>query len=186
MRLAERERELNPAGGTNALARILWRARETERSVAVLRNMLEANPRNVVANRFLSVYEAENGNLAQAEAHLNVLEELELRSRNLTRVANMASRYAQLGLDEDATRVLGIFEEQAATRRVTAVARVWENMAGGSEDQVLEALETVAEAKQPYQGFQMTFALKFNTFNIPLLDEPEFVAVRERLGFTDL
>jgi len=186
LRFAERRSELDPTGGRTSLVRALIITGEVERGIAIYREVLASNPRNTAANRTLANYEAENGNFAEAKAHLDIVERADMRSNNLTRIAGLANHYAQYGFKEDAARVLEEFEEKAADRRVTAVARVWEHLARGDEEQALYWLERVAEQQERYQGFEQINSLKENSFNYPILDKPEFVEVRERLGFTDL
>ena len=190
VRLAERRNELDPmgggVGGRFGLARILTRAEESERSIAIYRDLLETNPGNFEVNRELAYYEVANGNSARGKAHLEVLERQNLNSNILARISAVASHYARLGFDEDAARVLKLFEERAANRRVSTVARLWEHLARGDEDQALYSLERIADEQEPYDGVQMISSLKQNFGGIPMLNQPEFIAVRERIGFTDL
>ena len=91
-----------------------------------------------------------------------------------------------MGFHEDAAKSLEVFEERAVNREVDAIARAFQNLARGDEEQALYWLARIAEEKEPYRGVLPIIALKQNTFRDPVLDQPEFIEVRERLGFTDL
>jgi len=97
-----------------------------------------------------------------------------------------------LGLHEDAERLLNRFEELAAEQRELAAEQresaanwVMFNLALGDEDEAFRWLERVAE-KGPYEGYYNVQWIKANLYHDPVLDKPEFAALREQLGFTDL
>ena len=54
----------------------------------------------------------------------------------------------QQGLYEDVEKVLEAFDGLSASNRVTAIARAYEHLAGGDEDQALYWLEQAAELKR--------------------------------------
>ena len=56
-------------------------------------------------------------------------------------------------------------------------------LAIGEEERALEWLIAAAENQMPDEGFSMLWNLRANTFGNPILDQPEFVEVRNRLGF---
>jgi hypothetical protein len=91
-----------------------------------------------------------------------------------------------LGLQDDAARVLDRFEEIVAGRRMPALAWMNVSLARGEEGRALEWLRQAAEAKEPYEGYVLVLNHRANLFQEPILDRPEFVALREQLGFTDL
>ena len=93
--------------------------------------------------------------------------------------------YAQLGRPDDVERVLKKFEESAAQVTPASVSRMVASLAKGDEEEALEWLRKAAE-KRPYEGFILTFRVKRNVFGSPILEKPEFVVLREQLGFTDL
>jgi Tfp pilus assembly protein PilF len=186
VRLAERRNELDPTGGRMALAEILWRTGDRERAVAIYRDELGRNPNSTLSNRHLAYYELSNGDSDRAKSHINVTELQAVNGNALFRIAAVANHYAQLGFQEDAERLLELFEEQAADRRVVTVARFSEHLARGNDDQALYWLERIVEEQQPYQGAVQIINIKWNIYDWPILEQPEFVAVRERLGYTDL
>ena len=71
-------------------------------------------------------------------------------------------------------------------RHVAAISWVDANLARGDEAEALRWLRIAAEDREPYAAFNRQLAIKRNTFGNPILDKPEFIALREQLGFTDL
>ncbi len=59
------------------------------------------------------------------------------------------------------------------------------HLAAGNIDQALDWLNTAAENRLPVGGFFITALKKANLFSDPILDQPEFVEVRSRLGFRE-
>ena len=186
VRLAERRRELDPTGGIASLGAILWGAGELERSVEVFRDYLTFRPGNNNANRLLANYEWQNGNLDAAREHMEALEVHAWNSNNLTRAATVISQYSQYGFAEDTERLLAVFDEKAETNRVSPAANFEIQMALGDEEQALYWLERIVEEQQPYQGTPVIVTLKQNALHNPVLEKPEFVELRNQLGFTDL
>ena len=55
----------------------------------------------------------------------------------------------------------------------------------GNTDEALRLLREVAESELPVPGSLLTVILKRNLYNDPVLERPEFVEVRGRMGFRD-
>jgi hypothetical protein len=56
-------------------------------------------------------------------------------------------------------------------------------LAIGEQERALEWLNTAAENRIPDGGFMVLWWLRANAFSDPVLEQPEFVEVRSRLGF---
>ncbi len=100
--------------------------------------------------------------------------------------ANLAYAYSLLNRPDDTARALGRFDELAAAQRVPASAQVLVHLARGEKEEALRALIEAAEEKEPYEAFNQMMHVARNSYRDPTLDEPEFVTVREQIGFTDL
>ena len=148
------------------------------------RSMSPAGTTN--AQRNVALMEVVLGNAVEAETELRLFEPIALNSPNGTFLANVAYGYARLGLNEDAARVLAEIEERAVDRTVALGARVLVSLARAEEEQALYWLGRVAEEREIYLGQALVMRLKANAFADPTLDKSDFVAIRERLGFTDL
>ncbi len=60
------------------------------------------------------------------------------------------------------------------------------HLAIGQDQEALDWLQTIAANKEENRPSPELTFLRVNAFSDPILDQPGFVAVRERLGFTDL
>ncbi len=58
-------------------------------------------------------------------------------------------------------------------------------LAINDQQRVLDWLKVAADNPQPYKSFIVLMWLKNNVWNDPILDQPEFVEVRSRLGFRE-
>ena len=55
----------------------------------------------------------------------------------------------------------------------------------GDQQRALGWLKDAADKPQPYESHGAQTYLKTNIWNDPILDQPEFVEVRSRLGFRE-
>jgi hypothetical protein len=53
-------------------------------------------------------------------------------------------------------------------------------------DQALHWLQVATEEPEPYVGYFSGHQLRRNAYHHPLLNEPEFVVLRKKLGYPDL
>jgi tetratricopeptide (TPR) repeat protein len=187
IRVAQRFLELDPnnADSHGNLGRALLRAGDFEGANAAHREALRINPNFYNIHWRLCLGLILSGDQAEAEAQLRLLE-IGVYSANPVLITNVAYGFSRLGLQDDATGVLNRFEEVVAGRRMPALAWMNVSLARGEEGQALEWLRQAAEAKVPYEGYQLTLDHRINFFQEPVLDRPEFVALREQLGYTDL
>ncbi len=130
--------------------------------------------------------EVSRGNSAEAQSALRLVEPLALDSDNIVFLATVAYLYSKLGMRDDVARVLVEFDERAADRTIASSSRVLVNLARGDEERALQWLTTAAEDREVYLGQNFIMRIKFNVWEDPVLDRPEFVKLREQLGFTDL
>ncbi len=162
------------------LGRALLSAGEHQAAITVYREAINLNPNRVTSHRRLALAMILVEDNTGAARQLRFAETLDGDS---TTVAYLFSR---IGLQEDATRVLNRFEELAVGRHKAAASRVLVNLARGDEEQSNEWLSRAAETKEPYESNTILHLLRRNNFRDTILDQPRFVEVRERLGFTDL
>ena len=97
-------------------------------------------------------------------------------------IALLAHGYALAGLQEQADEIVTRFR---ALRANSAFLHAVASLALGESDEALKFLTTLAEGEESSWGVA-PMHVKFNSFSDPILDEPDFVAVRQRLGYTDL
>jgi DNA-binding winged helix-turn-helix (wHTH) protein/tetratricopeptide (TPR) repeat protein len=99
--------------------------------------------------------------------------------------ARLAYAYSRIGRLDDASRVLGELEAMGSSgQRVGPAQFGFANLAAGNLEESLAWFNTAAETRDtPSGGNWITAVMKQNTFSDPLLDQPEWVQVRNRLGF---
>ena len=99
--------------------------------------------------------------------------------------AEIAYLYGRIDQRDEATRLFQTPERTSALRRIAAAAWVLLYLAIGDHQQALDWLKEAADNPQPYEGHFSLIYLKTNVWNDPILDRPEFVEVRSRLGFRE-
>ena len=137
---------------------------------------------NVFRNALIGLLVFQTASFDSAELDSSIL----IKADNSVFAAQVAYFYTRLGLHDDAARVLAEFDERAADRTIASASRVIVNLAKGGEEQALDWLSTAAEDREVYLGQNLIMWIKANVFRDPILDQAEFVALREQLGFTDL
>ena len=126
------------------------------------------------------------GNFAEVERNLRLTEPFILAQENLTFVSQLVYWYVRLGLRDDAERTLSRFEEMASGSRNPASARIKIALARGDNGEALALLDAASESKEPYEGIGLMTDIATNIHLDPVLNQPEFVEARQRLGLTDL
>jgi len=97
----------------------------------------------------------------------------------------VAYGYGQLRQAEDAQRAFELVKDLAVDRYVDASTWSWAYMGVGNYDEALRQLNTAAENLEHLQLPWLALYIRQNTWSDPILDQPEFVEVRSRLGFRE-
>ena len=150
-------------------------AREYEDAVA-------ARPEEVFLYFHLAEVEAARGDLATAVQYLRILEQVGERFGQ-GGLARMAYVYSLAGLAEEAQQLVRETEERATPP--STVQRAVNQLALGNTDEALQLFEEAADFRLPSAGATLTIMIKNNVYNDPVLERPEFVDVRRRLGFAE-
>ncbi len=124
--------------------------------------------------------EGGRGNQAEAAQYLQTA--VQLIGSDAPTIVLVAHGYALAGLHEQAVEIVTRFR---ALRADSAFFHALASLALGESDEALKFLTSAAESERSSYGVA-PMHVKFNVFSDPTLDEPEFVAVRQRLGFTNL
>ncbi|MCZ6498468.1 MAG: tetratricopeptide repeat protein, partial [Gammaproteobacteria bacterium] len=162
----------------------LW-ARETAAAAMAFRRVTELSPTNLAGHLQLGLTEAALGNFSEAAEQFQLVEQLtnlEFSFHN----ALLAYGYSRIGRTEDAGRLFGEYQRARTTEEYSPRTRlsleVWTSLAVGDNQAALDLLQELAE-ESGIGGNIETF--KSNAFDDPILDQPEFVEVRRRLGFRE-
>ena len=92
--------------------------------------------------------------------------------------------YGLIGREDDALRTFGELQALAAERTIAPVGWVLAYLGIDDTDQALVWLNAEAERLVASDN-QDTARIKSNAYSDPILDQPEFVEVRSRLGFRE-
>ena len=158
---------------------------DLDAAIEAQRRAAELSPTFGLAHLILGHMENAQGNHAEALKQTQIGEQLLRDSTNPAFLGELASSYAQLGHREDAERVFHRLEEMAETRRIPNAAWILGYLALGDNEQALRWLNTAADNPEPYVGYFGLMVIKANVYSWPVLDEPRFREVRDRLGYRD-
>jgi len=128
----------------------------------------------------LAERQALRGNSESALETLQIWEELGFSGGAGIR-ARAALLYSQFGRQEDAERLFALQQEMSGSDLQNALAF----LAIGDYDESLTLLRAAAESVYPEPGDTIAILVKKNIWNDPILNQPEFVEVRSRLGFRE-
>ncbi len=125
------------------------------------------------------------------EAALSMLQQIEeALGGNFPAIvgATIAYTYAKLNRPEDARRVSNIVKAMAEEGPIGAGSMVQINLATGDSDAAFLWLQRAVEKVEneiPDAGFYNLMFVKANIFDDPVLEEPRFVELRNKLGEID-
>jgi len=190
--LAARVLELDPNnwGAHYSLGFIPRLSRNSAAAADAFRTATELNPTNMAPRIELALEEANLGNFSEAVAQLRIAEQLEPKEHAFVN-ARLAYGYSRAGRTEDAKRLFDEYQRAlpAYCRTIVCVSGdletivVWAYLAIGDDQQALEAIQQLTETQN---GLSLwAHELRVNAWNDPILDQPEFVEVRSRLGFRE-
>ena len=187
-RFGERAVELDPNNGVHDadLGAIYAHAGDLPAAVALARRAIELTPAHLNAYWNLAGYEALLGNDAEVLDQLRIAERLSQGNTNPVVQALIAYGYSLIDQTDDVERLFQQLQEGSATRRIPQTAWVLAYLAIGDEQSALQWLKTAADNPQYYEGHFGMAWISGNGYHMPALDRPEFVEVRQRIGFTDL
>ncbi len=187
IRLGERAVELDP---NNYLAYVflgVWfnAAGNYAAAVDILRMGTEIAAAGPSPHLHLAIPEINQGNYTDALDALRVADQLMPDEAAPNIRAHLAYLYGRLGRREDARRVFNQVKAMAADRYVGPPGWAWGYLAVGENEQALAALNRAIENPALVtEPFPLAF-IKHNDWTDPVLEQPEFVEVRSRLGFRE-
>lgn len=184
IKTGQRILELNPASANShsILGSAYLFAGETELAIDRLKRASEIAPASSFFHIQLASALVVGKNNDEAETQLEIAEKL--LPQDATGVVVIAYMYSLLGRVEVAARLLPRFREIVAASGLNNPAfQVWAYLAAGETDLALKRLKTVAIDKEALNyGLMLQI---FNVHNDPILEQPEFLKVRRRLGYPE-
>ena len=167
------------------LGDILGLAGDIDGAIETTQAAIALDPTYRLAHVMLGVLEAMRGSSEVALELLRKTELLFAGAATPSLFAELAYGYGRAGSREDAARIVRQLEETGVEHHVGAGSWALAYLALGNEDEVLRWLETAAADLGPDEGFFEVNAMRANYWSDPILDQPEFVEVRSRLGFRE-
>ena len=151
---------------------------DLDTAIAIAQEAVNTSPADAGAYFNLAEKQAVRGNHEAALENLQIWEQLGYSGAPGER-ARGAQLYSHLGRKEDAERLFVQQQEMPASDAQNALAFFAIKDYGES----LRLLRAAAESQYPEPGDTLTILVKVNIWNDPILNQPDFVEVRRRLGF---
>ena len=188
--LARRAEVIDPnnQGNPLRLATVYWYVGNYEAAAESLREYIRSGSTNPLAYLWLGYMESALGNNAEALRQLQIAEQISGEDIPLNWLPELAYAYAQLGRDEDASRLFSELEDVAGERTIGAGTWVLSYLAIGDSDKAFEWLNAAVEKVERGEideGFWTLMTIKANVYSDPVLEEPRFVELRNKLGVLD-
>jgi tetratricopeptide (TPR) repeat protein len=177
--LMQRAAEIDPENSIFDLAEAYFFAREFDTAAAIHQQLLADDDPDSGSYRFYAEVETARGNCGVAVENFMVQEALGLGGAGAR--TRTAYAYSLCGRPDDASRILATMAELTPSLIQQAVGR----LSAGDDEDALRLLRAEADSDLPLPGSALTVIVKNNLYNDPLLERPEFVEVRSRLGFGD-
>jgi len=184
LRLVRRATELDPDNDNSyRWEGIAFRfAMDNEAATVAYETTIALDPLEPTARFQLGFCYLSSGNLDAAVEQFRLAEEL--FPDEAVGISSLAYMYRMAGMPEDATR---LFQRWERAEELYALAypapRINAYLAIENEERALSEFRRFADDRVLW--FVGEMFLKFNTWNDPILDQPEFVEVRSRLGFRE-
>ncbi len=188
--LAKRAVALDPASPTSRwnLGVTLAQAGHAAAAAGVLREAAAIDPTAGQIRHWLAQMEAASGNPAQALLELEAVERLGAPVENPTLTAGLLYSYSRVDRSDDVARLAANVENLAASGSVGAGTWALIYLALGDSDEAHRWLDTAVqkiERHEPDAGFLNLMTIKTNPHANPVLDEPRFRKLRDRIGALD-
>jgi tetratricopeptide (TPR) repeat protein len=185
LELIERAARVDPNNFN--LSVLLTFAGEPDAAHQALRRAADVNPTDPWPRLLLGIHESWRDNIPAARDHLRLAEQLlGPRPSGLLMQTQfyLVYGYGRAGLTDDAERLLEQAAAQARLEFVPRIAWVYAYLGVGDLERAEEWASKVAEAGlMPWGGFERAFML--NTPDDPVLERPEFLELRRRLGYRE-
>lgn len=157
---------------------------EYEAGLENLRTSIELQPLNPLMQSWHAYMDIALGDELAAIEQLQFTEQLMGDSRAQVLLPELAYAYGRIGRTQDAQRIFQELQNAMRDSQENAGANAMSYLAIGDRESALSWLEVAAEKaerNEPDAGFYSLMFIKMNVLNDPVLEEPEFVALRDRL-----
>jgi TolB-like protein/Tfp pilus assembly protein PilF len=184
--LAQRTVVLNPLDAAPYwnLGIVSAYAGEYDAAAAALRSAIEIAPAAALFHSWLASAEIGRGNHEEAARELELTERLLGDNRAIIYLLDMLYSYSRVGRSADVERLFAEIEAIAQNQDIGAGGWAYAYLGIGDEERALEQLRIGAQRARDKvldPGFFQLMNLRMNVIDDPVLEQPEFVAVRAEL-----
>jgi TolB-like protein len=159
-------------------------AGETDEAARQFREAIGMAPAVPVLRSWLAFVEIARGNAEAAAAELARAEQLLAQSRQVVFLPELAYSYARIGRPADVERIVAEIEQAPDGVEIGSGGRVMIYLAVGDRSRAVEELEAAITKIENYEideGFFNLMNVRMNVTADPLLEEQQFVDLRNRL-----
>jgi TolB-like protein/DNA-binding winged helix-turn-helix (wHTH) protein len=188
IRLARRVRQLDPTSPAWRFGIILAQAGRADEAVEVFREAAAMAPALALIHHWLGIVEGVRGNRADARAELHTAEQLSASGFNPTLLTGLMYSYSRIDSTDDVARLFAELERMSDAGLVGPGTWALAYLARGDLEQALRWLRAAVERienHEPAPGFLNLMTIKTNVHANPVLDEPRFQELRDRIGTLD-
>jgi TolB-like protein/tetratricopeptide (TPR) repeat protein len=179
--VAQKIVKAEPGLGNFLIAYALMPTGEFEGALTACRDALSLRPDFSLAHQLHGLIMLARGDKAEALESLRLSEELGYEA-SVYAIAQTGFAYQLLGHREDALRIFEKIEMLAREYVVTDAAWALAYLAVEDPDKALQSLSRAADQETAGEDISAT-TITFNMFAAPILEQPEFLALRRKLGF---
>ncbi len=182
VRLFERAAELNPNASQTQLGISHRYAKNYDAAATAFRQAIDLNSANAAAYTHLALTEISRGNSDEALRQLSTGEQLWGDSIPSTRLAQTALGYAHLNRPQEVERIFDVLQERDRANDDSVGNDSWTMtyLALGDYEQALQYLEALVS--ESAGGEWLMGQVKANDLSDPVLEEPRWQEIRDRLG----
>lgn len=186
IRLARQAVALDPGNipAHSFLGLILHSACDEQASLDVFEEAIALHPGSAHLYLHGAIPEVALGNEARALEMLRLADQLMPDGAAPAVQVHVAYGFACLARHDDAARRIHKVEGMIGDQFVDPAVRVWAALANGDRDEALACLRRAVEQPEYRQEVFVRGFIEENTWSDPVLDEPEFAALRGRLELT--
>lgn len=166
------------------LGSVLTYAHDYDAATASFERAIEILPSTPLFRSWLAFAEIGRGNHEAAARSLASAEDLLAENREILYLVDILYSYGRIGRREDATRVFNEIEGMAANQEIGAGGRAMAYLGVGDHEKALEQLRIGSQRARDKildPGFFSLMNIRMNVAADPVLEQPEFAAVRAEL-----
>jgi len=186
IRLAQIAARLDPNTRNNwhQLAVIYMHAENNDAAYPAIQNSLALGPNSLGSNFELGWVYIARGDLVAARDQFREYNWSAIQTAAPALLAWSAIGLERAGLQQEAEQVAADFLKRFPSDPTTSISRATVYVANHEYDLAYEELEKAVNGPVPLE-INSTIEFKVNRWGHPVLEEPRFVALRDKLGFQD-